>query len=68
MTVPLTLFFPMFPFDPPENIKKPAVFICFQGDQKGILGRKGFKIFVKHIFWNTERILSNVFDEAFLRK
>ena len=30
----------MLPFDPPENIRKPKVF-CFQGDQKGILGRKG---------------------------
>ena len=29
----LTLFFPMFPFDPPENIRKP----------KGTLGRKGLK-------------------------
>ena len=27
----------MFPFDPPENIRKPLV----QGDQKGTLGRKG---------------------------
>ena len=31
----LTLFFPMFPFDLPK------VFWCFQGDQKGTLGRKG---------------------------
>ena len=31
----------MFPFDPPENIRKPKVFGCFQGDQKGTLGRKG---------------------------
>ena len=38
----LTLFFPMFPFDPPENIRKPLVF-CFQGDLKGALGRKGLK-------------------------
>ena len=30
----------MFPFDPPENIRKPKVF-CFQGDQKGTLGSKG---------------------------
>ena len=29
----------MFPFDPPENIRKPLVFWCFQGDQKGTLGR-----------------------------
>ena len=37
----LTLFFPMFPFDPSENIKKPLIISCFQGDQKGTLGRKG---------------------------
>ena len=37
----LTFFFPMFPFNPPENIRKPLVFSCFQGDQKGVLGRKG---------------------------
>ena len=30
----------MFPFDAPENIKKPKVFWCFQGDQKRTLGRK----------------------------
>ena len=39
----LTLFFPMFPFDPPENIRKPLVFCFFKGDQKGALGRKGLK-------------------------
>ena len=31
----------MFSFDPPKNIGKPKVFGCFQGDQKGALGRKG---------------------------
>ena len=40
----LTLFFPMSSFDPPENIRKPKVFLCFQGDQKGTSGRKGLKI------------------------
>ena len=35
----LNLFFPMVRFNPPKNIKKPKVF-CFQGDQKGSLGRK----------------------------
>ena len=30
----------MFSFAPPENIRK-LVFWCFQGDQKGTLGRKG---------------------------
>ena len=34
----LTLYFPMFPFDPPENPP------CIQGDQKGTLGSKGLKI------------------------
>ena len=36
----LTLYFPMFPFGPPENIKKPLFFWCFQRDQKLTLGRK----------------------------
>ena len=41
----LIFFFPMFPFDPPKN-RKPRVFqnqgvsCCFQGHQKGTLGRK----------------------------
>ena len=39
-TLGLTLFLPMFPSDPPETIRKPKVFWCFQGDQKGTLGRK----------------------------
>ena len=39
----LTLFFPMLPFDPSENIRNPKVFWGFQGDQKGILGRKMLK-------------------------
>ena len=37
----LILFFPVFPFDPPKNIRKPLVFWCFQWDQKGILGSEG---------------------------
>ena len=36
-----TLSFPTFPFDHPENTRKPLVWGCFQGDQKGTLGRKG---------------------------
>ena len=36
----LTIFFPMFPFDPPENIRKRKVSWSFQGDQKGTLGKK----------------------------
>ena len=37
----LILFFPMFPVDPPEHIRKPDVFWCFQGDQKEHLEEKG---------------------------
>ena len=37
----LTLFFPIFPFDPSENSRKPKVFWCFQMNQKGTFGRKG---------------------------
>ena len=33
----IDLFFPMLPFDPPENIRKPIV---FRGDLKGKLGKK----------------------------
>ena len=44
----------MFPFDPPENIRKPKVFWCFQGDQKGTLGRKGLT--VKYFANNTALI------------
>ena len=40
----LTLFVPMFPFDTPENVRKPPVSRGFQGDQKGTLGRKGLNI------------------------
>ena len=32
----LTFFFPMFPFDPPENIREPK-----DGDLKEMIGRKG---------------------------
>ena len=39
----LTHFFPMFPFDPPENIIKPKIFKCLKGDQKGTSGRNGLK-------------------------
>ena len=56
----LTLFFPMFPFDPPENIRKPKVFWCFQGDQKGTLGSKGLK---KHFANFMAKELENTWDE-----
>ena len=42
----LNPFFPMFPFDPPENIRKRLVFRYFQGDQKGTLGKKRLRAIV----------------------
>ena len=39
--ITLILFFPIFPSDTPKNIRKPEVFLCFLGDQKGTMGRKG---------------------------
>ena len=35
----LTLSLPLLNFEPPENIRKPLVFSCFQGKQKGALER-----------------------------
>ena len=37
-------FFPIFLFDSPQNIRKPKVFWCFEGNQKGSLRRKGLMI------------------------
>ena len=54
----LTLYFPMFPFDPPENIRKPLVFRYFQGDQKGTLGSKGL----------TENLRNQNFTVSFTAK
>ena len=34
----------MFPSDPPEKIRKPKVFLCFQRDQKETLERNGVKV------------------------
>ena len=61
----LTHFFLMLPFDPPENIRKPLifwcfqreVFWCFQGDQKGTLGRNGLSQFAYifyHIYFSAQ--------------
>ena len=42
----LTHFFPMFPFDPPQNIRKP------QGGQKGTRGRNGL---IKYVLFYSYR-------------
>ena len=53
----------MFPFDPPENIRKPLVFWCFQGDQKGTLGRKGLILltYFDHNFRKPESAIPEPF-------
>ena len=42
----LTFFFPVFHFDPPENIRKPKFFYCFQGESKGSIGKKRVNLVV----------------------
>ena len=37
--------FAMLPFDPRENIRKPLIFWCFEGDQKKTLGRNGLRMY-----------------------
>ena len=45
----LTLFYSLLPFDLSVN-RKPKVFRCFRGDQKGTLERKGLKSVVVVVF------------------
>ena len=59
----LAIFFPMFPFDPPENIRKPLVFWCFQGDQKGTFERKRLIMVVNLERWLEEYI--HIFEKYF---
>ena len=51
----------MFPFDSPENIRKPSIFWCFQGDQKGTLGRKGSS---SYAFGNTLSCFGKTVNEV----
>ena len=51
LNIRLTLSFPMFPFDPPENIRKHKVFQCFQGCQEKLV-RKSFNTFLT-MFYST---------------
>ena len=43
----------MFPFDPPENIRKPKVSLCFQGGQKGTLERQGLSSVINPFLVNV---------------
>ena len=56
----LTLYFPMFPFDPPENQRFSDV---FRGDQKGTLGSKGLIVppMVVFFFSKLRKNLVNFF-------
>ena len=51
----------MLPFDHPENIGKPKVFSCFQGDEKGALGRKGLKSLMANL--SILHVMANVYVE-----
>ena len=46
----LTLSFSMFPFDPPENIRKPKVFMMFSGGSKRNIGKKRVKGTLENMF------------------
>ena len=56
----------MFPYDPPEIIRKPLVF-CFLVDQKGTMGRKVviFNIFIIFIVLILFLILSLLIRNEF---
>ena len=44
-------FIPNVPFESLENIRKPFLFWCFQGDQKVTLGRNELTLKDPFIFW-----------------
>ena len=46
----LTLSFSMFPFEPPENTRKPKVFMMFSGGSKRNIGKKRVKGTLENMF------------------
>ena len=40
----LTIFFPMLPFNPLENVRKPKLFLTFSGKSKRSIGKKRVKL------------------------
>ena len=42
-------FFSMFPFDPPENVKKTSGFRTFSGESKGNFGKKRVNSFLANV-------------------
>ena len=61
----LTFLFPIFPFDPPRNIRKPLVFWCFQEDQKGISRRKKLRVMSLNVFQTTLKCFRNMLINPF---
>ena len=55
----LTLFFSMFSFDPPENIRKPKIFWCFQGGSEGKIGKKMVNLCVRLKFQNLSYFMES---------
>ena len=60
----LTHIFPMYPFDPPENNRKPQIFCCIQGDQKGTLRRNRLKVQSCKLYNNKYMIASTQITNA----
>ena len=52
-------FFPMFPFDLPENIRKAKVFWSFQEDQMETFGRKGLSGNCEVIYFYSRKCSSS---------
>ena len=55
----------MFPFDPPEHIRKSKVFWWFQGDQKWALGRKRLRINQKNLENSKAKLKNSPFLDDF---
>ena len=49
----------MFSFDPPENIRKPKVFWCFQGGSEGKIGKKMVNLCVRLKFQNLSYFMES---------
>ena len=67
----LTLFFPKFPFDSPENVRKPEVFYTFSGGSKGNIEKKGLNFSFTFLWaptWVSLKEKSENTIESFIRR
>lgn len=67
----LPLFFPVFNvpfFYPPESIRKPSIFRCFEGDQKRALERKVLSKLEQAINFHLWILSTRIFDFRVLEK